>query len=135
MNRRILDRRLVCLGYSFSGVRTSQWVPTVARQHGVSESAIWSDWGRRDRWLPELFSLDRGAYKVSELLGRLELALTKAFALMMATSNESSRIGAARTVDSISKTLYNIGGQAGVYPSLLKDVLVKLAKLEEELEE
>jgi len=121
------------LKYSFSGVSTSEWVPIIADRHGVTESAIWSDWTRRDRWLPQIFSLDKGAYKVSELLGRLELALTKAFALMMSTTNEAVRIGAMRTVDSLSKTLYTLGTESGTYPSLLKDVLNKLASLEEEL--
>ena len=133
MNRQILERRLECLEYSFSGVPTSQWIPILARKHGVSESCIWSDWGRRDRWLPELVQLDKSSLKMGELIARLEMALSKAFSTMLTTSNESVRIGATRTVGSLSKTLFDIGSQAGVYPSLLKDVLDKLASLEEEV--
>ena len=135
MNRKILDRRLECLNYAFSGVRTGEWVPIIATKYGVSESGIWNDWSRRPRWISEVFTLDEGAYKVSELLGRLELALIQAYRLMVTSKNESVKIGAARTVESISKSLYMIGGQAGVYPSLLKDLMTKLEALEEEMEE
>jgi len=132
VNREILERRLEMLDMSFSGVRTSEWIPILAHRYSVTESAVWSDWGRRDRWLPQLFSLEKGAYKVSELLGRLELAITRAFGLMMSTNNESVKIGSMRTVDSISKTLYTLGVESGTYPSLLKDLMTKLVKLEEE---
>ena len=130
MNREILERRLDCLDYSFSGLATTEWVPRIAQRYNVTESAIWSDWGRRDRWLPELVQLDKSALKMGEIILRLERALTRAYSLMLTTENESVRIGATRTVGSLSKTLFDIGSQAGVYPSLLKDILDKLEEME-----
>lgn len=121
------------MNYSFSGVRTSEWIPILAHRYEVSESAIWSDWSRRGRWIPEIVQLDKSSLKMGELFVRLERALTKAYSLMMTTSNEAVRIGATRTVGTLTKTLFDIGSQAGVYPSLLKDVMDKLVKLEEEL--
>lgn len=134
MNRRILERRLEMLEYAFSGVRYSKWTPIIAEKHGVSESAICSDWGRRGRWLSQLFMLDKSAFKLSELMGRLELALTKGFALMLTTTDERVRISSMNTIGSLSKAMFDIGSQAGVYPSLLRDILDKLVSLEEELE-
>lgn len=133
MKRQILERRLKCLDMAFSGLRCSEWIPTVAMNYGVSESAIWSDWSRRDTWLPQITQLNKASFKISELIIRLERATTKAYGLMLTTANESVRIGAARTVGSLSKTLFDIGSQAGVYPSITKELLEKLAKLEEEL--
>ena len=133
MNRKILERRLQMLDMSFSGLRCSQWIPTLARDYRVSESAIWSDWGRRETWLPKIIQLDRSALKMSELFARLEKALTRVYSLMLTSPNESVRIGASRTVGSLSKTMFEIGSQAGVYPSLLKEVLEKLNALEEEM--
>ena len=121
------------LDYSFSGLRCSEWIPTIARDYDVSESAIWTDWGRRETWLPKIVQLDKSSLKMSELIGRLERALTRAYSLMLTTTNESVRIGASRTVGSLSRTMFEIGSQAGVYPSLLKKVLEKLNELETEL--
>lgn len=133
MNQQILERRLRCLDMAFSGLRCSKWIPTVAMEYGVSESAVWSDWGRRAIWLPQITQLDKAAFKISELISRLERASTKAYGLMITTPNENVRIGAARTVGSLSKIMFEIGSQAGVYPSITKELLEKLAKLEEEL--
>jgi len=133
VNRRILERRLDCLDYSFSGLRCSEWIPIIAGRYGVSESALWSDWSRRDAWLPQIIQLDKSAFKMSELIGRMERAATKAYSTMLATSNENVRIGAARIVGSLSKTMFDIGSQAGIYPSVMKSLLEKLVMLEEEL--
>jgi len=135
MKRKILERRLEMLDYSFSGLRCSEWIPKIAVKYGVTESCIWSDWSRREAWLPKLVQLDKSSLKMGELIGRLERAMTRAYSLMMTTTNESVRIGATRTVGSLSKTMFEIGSQAGFYPSLLRDVLEKLSKLEEELKE
>ena len=132
MNRKTLERRLECLDYSFSGLGTTEWVPVIAGKYEVSESAIWSDWGRRDIWLPKILQMDKSALKMGELFARLEKAITKAYSLMMTTTNESIRIGASRTVGSLSKTLFDIGSQAGIYPSLLKEIIEKLSKYERE---
>lgn len=134
MKHQILERRLSCLDMAFSGLRCSKWVPTVATNYGVSESTIWSDWSRRDKWLPQITQLEKASFKISELISRLERATAKAYGLMLTTSNESVKIGAARTVGSLSKILFDIGSQAGVYPSITKELLEKLTKLEEELE-
>lgn len=133
MNRIIVERRLEMLDMAFSGVRLTDFVPTLAEKYGVSESAIWNDWSRRARWLPQLVQMDESALKLSELIGRLERALTRAYALMLTTTNEPVRVGATRTVGSLSKTLFEIGSAAGMYPSIMRDILAKLEKLEEEM--
>lgn len=135
MNRIILERRLEMLDHSFSGLRTTEWVPTIAQKYEVTESAIWSDWSRREIWLPKIVQLEKTALKMSEIMGRLERALTRAYSLMLTTTNESVRIGATRTVGSLTKTMFDIGSQAGVYPSVLKDIMDKLIHLEEEIQE
>jgi len=133
MNRRIAERRLEMLDMAFSGIRCSEWVPTLAEKYEVSESAIWNDWSRRARWMPQLVQMDESALKMSELIGRLERALTRAYGLMLTTTNEPVRIGASRTVGSLSKTLFEIGSAAGMYPSIMRDILTKLELLEEEM--
>lgn len=133
MRRQILERRLDCLNYSLSGVRASTWVPTVAAKYECTESCVWSDWSRRSVWLPKLLQLNEAAYKVSELLAGLERAREVAYGLMQMGASQSVRIGATRALGSLSKVMFEIGTESGTYPSLLKDVLDKLVKLEEEL--
>jgi hypothetical protein len=130
----ILERRLTCLQYYFIGAKPSNWIPLIARRYNVSESAVSRDWSRRHDWLPKLAQLQPAETKVAELIKRLELTLETAFKKTVSSSNESVQIGAARTVGQLTRELFSIGQDVGLYPSLEREILEKLTRLEEEIQ-
>jgi len=73
-------------------------VGQLAGKYGVSERALWSDWERRDRWVPVLLSLEKYA-DFTDLVGqRLNAVQKAAWSIYLKASNDNARVGALRTV-------------------------------------
>ena len=47
-----------------------------AERYGVTERALWSDWQRRERWVPVLLDLEKYA-RFTEVLGQKLNAIQK----------------------------------------------------------
>ena len=132
MKQSLVERRLLCLKRSFSGVKVSEWCREVAAEYGVSENTVRKDWARRARWLPALVNLPTAEGEATELVARLKMAMQTAFK-KLSSNNESVQVGAARTVGTLSSQLYQIGIECKLYPSLSLELLDKLVQLEEEV--
>jgi hypothetical protein len=128
----LLERRLECLNLAFTGERPSKWIPNIAKQYDATVKTVWRDWNRRHTWLPNLTLQQSSEQKVAELFSRLELTLQTTYKIAQTSTNESVQIGAARTVVLLSKELFKIGQEVGLYPSIERDLLEKLRVLEEE---
>ena len=77
MNLRILKRRTEMLDAVSTGLHPSAVVAQLAEKYGVSERALWSDWQRRDRWVPVLLGLEKYggfAEMVEQKLGAVQKA-------------------------------------------------------------
>ena len=42
-----------------AGLHPSAVISQLAGKYGVSEEALWSDWDRRDKWVPLLVGLEK----------------------------------------------------------------------------
>jgi hypothetical protein len=130
----LLERRLYCLSLAYTGSRPSQWIPHIASKYNTKEKTVWRDWNRRHTWLPQLVQQQSSDQKVAELISRLEFTLEIVYKKAIMSTNEAVQIGAARTVVMLSKELFKIGQDVGLYPSIEKDLLDKLTALEEDMQ-
>ncbi|MDH5266608.1 MAG: hypothetical protein OEW62_02890 [Candidatus Bathyarchaeota archaeon] len=98
MNLKILKRRAEMLDAVSTGLHPSAVVAQLAEKYGVTERALWSDWQRREKWVPVLLSLEKYAEfgeMIEQKLGAVQKA---AWSIYLKASNDSARVGALRTV-------------------------------------
>ena len=60
LNLKLLKRRAEMLDAVSTGLHPSV-VSQLAGKYGVSERCLWSDWERREKWVPLLLSLEKFA--------------------------------------------------------------------------
>ena len=65
---------------------------------GVTERALWSDWQRREKWVPLLLSLDKYAEFTDVIEQKLGVVQKAAWSIYLKASNDSARVGALRTI-------------------------------------
>ena len=98
MNLRILRRRAEMLDAVCTGLHPSAVIGQLAEKYGVSEKALWSDWLRRERWVPFLLELEKFAEFSGMVVERLNGVQKAAWSIYLKASNDSARVGALRTV-------------------------------------
>lgn len=133
MRKELVERRLECLDLYFQGKRPGSWVKRIASKHGVTESAIWSDWKRRGRWMKELHNIEPSELKIIELLSRLEKALEESYRMMRTGKNEGIRTGAMKTLAMLTGKYAEIAESAGLLPTIWTRLLERLDELEREI--
>jgi hypothetical protein len=94
----MLKRRVEMLDAVSTGLHPSVVVAQLASKYGISERALWSDWGRRARWVPFVLSLGKFAGFAEEVGQKLDAVQRAAWSLYLKASNDSARVGALRTV-------------------------------------
>jgi len=52
-----------------TGLHPSAVITQLAEKHGVTERGLWSDWQRRDKWVPALLGLEKYA-EFTEMIGQ-----------------------------------------------------------------
>jgi len=70
----------------------------LAKKYEVSERALWSDWQRRERWVPMLLSLEKYAGFTEMIEQKLNAVQKAAWSIYLKASNDNARVGALRTV-------------------------------------
>jgi hypothetical protein len=98
LNLRILKRRAEMLDAVSTGLHPSAVVTQLAEKYGVSERALWSDWQRRERWVPVLLNLEKYAGFAEVVEQKLNAVQKAAWSIYLKASNDSARVGALRTV-------------------------------------
>ena len=83
----------ICKGFHPSAVITQ-----MAEKYNVSERCLWSDWERREKWVPMLLSLEKYAEFADEVETKLNAVQKAAWSTYMRTSNDSARVGALKIV-------------------------------------
>ncbi len=106
-----------------TGLHPSAVVAQLSEKYDVSEAALWSDWLRRDKWVPFLLELE----KYSNFAGMIEQKLNSvqkaAWSIYLKASNDSARVGALKAVlESLEIHRYLVQTQ---------DFIDRLEKLEE----
>jgi len=98
VNLRILKRRAEMLDAVCTGLHPSAVISQLAEKYGVSEKALWSDWLRREKWVPFLLELERFGDFSGMVVERLNGVQKAAWSIYLKASNDSARVGALRTV-------------------------------------
>ena len=98
MNLRLLRRRAEMLDAVCTGLHPSAVISQLAEKYGVSEKALWSDWLRREKWVPFLLELETFADFSGMVVERLNGVQKAAWSIYLKASNDSARVGALRTV-------------------------------------
>ena len=81
-----------------TGLHPSAVISQLAERYGVSEKALWSDWLRREKWVPFLLELEMFADFSGMVVERLNGVQKAAWSIYLKASNDSARVGALRTV-------------------------------------
>ncbi len=98
MNLEILKRRAEMLDAVSTGLHPSAVVTQLAEKYGVTERCLWSDWQRRERWVPVLLNLEKFAGFAEIVEQKLNAVQKAAWSIYLKASNDSARVGALRTV-------------------------------------
>jgi hypothetical protein len=98
VNLRILRRRAEMLDAVCTGLHPSAVIGQLAEKYCVSEKALWSDWLRRERWVPFLLELEKFADFSGIVVERLNGVQKAAWNIYLKARNDSARVGALRTV-------------------------------------
>jgi len=126
VNLRILRRRAEMLDAVCTGLHPSAVIGQLAEKYGVSEKALWSDWLRRERWVPFLLELEKFGDFSGMVVERLNGVQKAAWSIYLQASNDSARVGALKTVLEALEIHRDIVQTQGVLERL--DKLEDLAK-------
>jgi len=109
-----------------TGLHPSAVIGQLAEKYGVSEKALWSDWLRRERWVPFLLELEKFGDFSGMVVERLNGVQKAAWSIYLQASNDSARVGALKTVLEALEIHRDIVQTQGVLERL--DKLEDLAK-------
>ena len=70
----------------------------MGKKYDISEKALWSDWLRREKWVPFLLELEKFSDFSGMVVERLNSVQKAAWSIYLKASNDSARVGALRTV-------------------------------------
>jgi hypothetical protein len=98
MDLRLLRRRAEMLDAVCTGLHPSAVIGQLAEKYEVTEKALWSDWLRREKWVPFLLELEKFSDFSGMVVERLNGVQKAAWSIYLKASNDSARVGALRTV-------------------------------------
>jgi hypothetical protein len=98
MDLRLLRRRAEMLDAVCTGLHPSAVISQLAEKYSISEKALWSDWLRRDKWVPFLLELEKFSDFSGMVVERLNGVQKAAWSIYLKASNDSARVGALRIV-------------------------------------
>jgi hypothetical protein len=106
-----------------TGLHPAAVIAQLAAKCGVSERCLWSDWERREKWVPVLLGLEKYAGFCETIEQKLSAVQKAAWSIYLQASNDNARVGALRAVLEALE----------VHGSIVqtKDLLERLVKLEE----
>ena len=81
-----------------TGLHPSAVITQLSEKYNVSEKALWSDWLRKDKWVPLLLDLEKFAKFTSLVEQKLNAVQKAAWSIYLHASNDSARVGALKTV-------------------------------------
>ena len=102
---------------SFSG----GWA--VAEKYGVSERCLWSDWERREKWVPVLLGLEKYAGFGDVVEAKLNAVQKASWSIYLQADNDNARVGALKVV------LDSLEVHSDIV--LSRDILLRLERVEE----
>ena len=96
MNLKLLKRRVEMLDTVSKGFHPSKVIEQLAEEYDVSEQCLWSDWMRRETWMPTVLSLDKYAGFVESVESKLNAVQKAAWTTYSRASNDNVKVGALK---------------------------------------
>lgn len=112
MNKEILERRIDMLTLRSQGNKINDIVKDIAQRYNRTESGIWSDWSRRENWVPHILKI--GPSTTYEILQGMREALRSAWFTHRTAQQESVKIAALKLIKEIYITIIDIAQSAGL---------------------
>jgi hypothetical protein len=82
MKPEVQERREKLLELRFKGFPMNEIVTTLAKEHQVTENAVYMDWNRRDTWIKEVAGFTDLDSELYESLGHIKKARNKALLMI-----------------------------------------------------
>ncbi|MGD0996578.1 MAG: hypothetical protein ABR909_13785 [Candidatus Bathyarchaeia archaeon] len=98
MNLKLLKRRVEMLDAVNKGFHPSAVIEQLATKYKVSEWCLWSDWRRREKWVPVLLGLEKFAGFADSIELKLNAVQKAAWSLYSQADNDNARVGALKVV-------------------------------------
>ncbi len=98
MDLELLKRRTEMLDSVCKGFHPAQVISQMAEKYKVSQRCLWSDWERRDKWVPMLLSLEKYAEFTETAEMKLNAVQKAAWSTYTRADNDSARVGALRLI-------------------------------------
>lgn len=121
---RIWDRRVEMLRQALQGIRPSAIIRSIQANDelnvGVSDSTLWDDWTKREKWMPVLLRIreDVAELPISEAFAGLLEARRLAFNLYIRASNDFAKVGALREIRENIKSELTLRQSLGLLPKV-----------------
>jgi len=98
LDLKILKRRVEMLDAVSTGLHPSAVITQLSEKYEVTERALWSDWLRREKWVPILLNLEKYAEFAEMMEQKLNAVQKAAWSIYLHASDDSARVGALKTV-------------------------------------
>ena len=98
MNLKLLKRRAEMLDAVNKGFHPSAVVGQLVEKYGVSERCLWSDWARREKWVPTLLGFEKFAGFAESFEAKLNAVQKAAWSIYVHADNDNARVGALKVV-------------------------------------
>ena len=98
MKLKTLKRRAEMLDAVCKGIHPSAVIGQMAEKYKVSERGLWSDWERREKWVPILLSLGKYADFAGAIESKLNAVQKAAWSIYLRADNDNARVGALKVI-------------------------------------
>lgn len=98
MDLKLLKRRVEMLDAVSTGLHPSAVIGRLAEKYGVSERTLWSDWERREKWIPVLLQLEKFGNFAEMIEQKLNAVQKASWSIYLHADNDNARVGALRVV-------------------------------------
>jgi hypothetical protein len=98
LNLKLLKRRAEMLDTVCKGFHPSAVISQLAEKYHVSERCLWSDWERREKWVPILLDLEKYSGFAQVIESKLNAVQKAAWSIYLRADNDNARVGALKVV-------------------------------------
>lgn len=98
-----MKRRAEMLDTVSKGFHPADVISQLAEKYAVTERCLWSDWSRREKWVPELMGSEKFSGFAEAIESKLNAVQKAAWSLYLRSENDNARVGALKLVlDSVN---------------------------------
>jgi len=80
------------------GFHPSTMIGQLAEKYHASEKCLWSDWERREKWVPVLLGLEKYGEFAEVIESKLNAVQKAAWTIYLRSENDNARVGALKVV-------------------------------------